>query len=300
MRFQHGASAIDESTVFIDDSSDVTFSDNVIAMNNWGGLLILASSNISIFGTTVNENGGRGIVASRVTGLLLADNETSRNNWRGAPAGYVEWSASGLKVLLIHGGAIVNHLSEDNQASGIWLDTDNKDVTLDGIVSRGNLTDGLILEANQGPVLVINSMIADNGRWGISSLNSIGLSVVDSHFCDNSESQIRIRNQTEARTVRDWETQETLALPPASGWEFSRNVVVSDASNAVLFGIASGTYQEQFIATLNSDGNVWHGRGSANLFTLGDGMRLDLNEWQLLTGQDANSAAEKPKQSCTR
>jgi len=56
--------------------------------NNWGGLGLELSRNVTARRNGANHNGGAGIVTYKTRTLLFEDNETSYNNWRGMKGGF--------------------------------------------------------------------------------------------------------------------------------------------------------------------------------------------------------------------
>jgi hypothetical protein len=73
-----------------------------------------------------------------------------------------------------------------NYSHGLWFDTDNRNVTVSGLVSAGNLGRGLFLEKNPGPIVIDNAKICNNGASGISYGRSDHVTVKNSQVFYNA------------------------------------------------------------------------------------------------------------------
>ena len=156
--FQHANTALDEPAVRFYESSDILVEDCQFRWNNWGGLGLGRSRNVTARRNGASHNGGTGIGTWKTNTLVFEDNETSHNNWRGKKGGFTGWAVAGMKNLYMHGGIFLRHKSVDNQTHGIWFDTDCENILVNEAVFCSNLRYGIYLEANQGPITIRNSL----------------------------------------------------------------------------------------------------------------------------------------------
>ena len=71
-----------------------------------------------------------------------------------AQAAFYEWGMGGTKFFQMRSTTVQNHFSYNNQAEGLWFDTDNKNITINNATLVGNLTAALQIERNEGPVTI--------------------------------------------------------------------------------------------------------------------------------------------------
>lgn len=168
-----------------------------ITWNNFYGLGFHSAQSITFKGLSINNNGGGGIIGSSVSNVLIADSETSNNNWRGMRGDYYDWHTSGIKLLVTRGVEIRNHVSNNNFAPGIWFDSDCRDVIIKDSKTMGNrspgesIVAGIYLEGGIGPYFVERCISVGNRRGvNISSANDVY--IIDSIIADNETSQIYI------------------------------------------------------------------------------------------------------------
>ncbi len=284
MQFVQGNTPLSEGAVAITDSSDVLIANCDFSWNSSIGLLASGVSNLTLRHNSANHNGAAGIDGYQWKRAFLEGNETSYNNWRGAWGGFTGWAPAGTKVALLHEGTIRDHRSFGNQCRGFWLDSDNSHVTVEGALWCRNLRDGVFVEANAGPILIRNSVIAGNQNGsGIAGANSAGVSLVRNLIYGNARSQIEITGVLD-RTVTDWETGATRNVQ-ASHWTLRENLVASSEPAQPLLLTPNW---KPFRATLNSEGNPWEHPGGGRPFRVGP-FSLTLAQWQFLTGSEAHS-----------
>ena len=107
--------------------------------NNWGGLSISGASNFTVQNSIASHNGGVGFQTTRSQYGLYDFNETDYNNWRGAQAAFYDWGMGGFKLFQTRNITVQNHYSYNNQAQGLWFDTDNKNMTVTNATLVGSL-----------------------------------------------------------------------------------------------------------------------------------------------------------------
>ena len=99
--------------------------------NNWGGIGISSSSQITVQNSVASHNGGVGFAGNTDLNTLFNANESDYNNWRGAMGALYDWGMGGTKLMYMHSATVTNHYSYRNQAQGLWFDTDSKNVSID-------------------------------------------------------------------------------------------------------------------------------------------------------------------------
>ncbi len=62
----------------------------------------------------------------------------------------------------MHGASLSGWKSYYNQTGGGWFDTDNANVSIQNLDSSNNLTYGMFLEANEGPISITGSKFCNN------------------------------------------------------------------------------------------------------------------------------------------
>jgi len=287
--FEHAASRIQQAAVSITNSSNITVEESEFRWNNWTGLGVATSNRITVRRSRGNNNGGHGISGYRIRGLLLEDTETSYNNWRGAWGGLIGWDP-GNKFVGVHQGVVRRHTAIGNHARGMWFDFDNEHILIEESVFQGNRTDGIFIEANQGPFTVRASRFCGNGRWGILGAESSDVTIERVIVANNRDAQVWIGGHPDApRPATNWETGQSRLLQ-AERWTLRDNSVVGSDPNQLVFGTGlRSNMWEVFRSSLSSDRNRWHNGALAQPFQVAGGRRLDFAGWQTHTGQDRNS-----------
>ncbi|HJY84823.1 MAG TPA: right-handed parallel beta-helix repeat-containing protein [Candidatus Binatia bacterium] len=293
LRFQHDNTPVQGSAVEIINSSDILIEDCQFVWNNWSGLGLVDSRGVTVRGNTANYNGALGMSGWKLKTLLLENNDTSYNNWRGVKGGFTDWGVAGLKMLLVHDGTYRGHTAIGNQARGFWLDTDCIDILMENAFLCQNLTDGVFLEANQGPMILRNNTICQNQESGLLIGNSSNVTLEENTVYGNKDTQIRVGGG-DARPVTDWETGQAYSLV-SDHWIWRKNAFAGNApSQMLMVTTLSPALWQPFGQSLDSHNNVWFEPGQNNVFVVPGGAHVDLKGWQSATGKDANSVFMDP------
>ena len=187
LTLEHARSCVNDSAASISSSKGVLVDSVHANWNNWGGLEITSSSNITVQYSEASHNGGVGLHGYQDVNSLWTNNKTDYNNWRGAEGGLYDWGMGGFKSLLMHTATVQYHHSYGNQAQGLWFDTDNKNITINNVYLSNNRLANLQLEANEGPIVVKNSYLC-NGLAGAELLNSANTTFQSNTFYNNGAS----------------------------------------------------------------------------------------------------------------
>jgi hypothetical protein len=289
--FVHANTPLQGEAVSFNDCSNVLVEDCQFDWNNWSGLGFGTSHSITVRGSTANYNGAMGMTAGQVQNLLYEDIEASYNNWRGAWGGFTGWSVAGLKQLRIHDAIYRRIKAIGNQTGAFWFDFDCVNVVIDDAFFSQNKTRGIFIEASEGPVTLKHCVICFNHGPGVLSTNSKRVALVDNTIYGNSGPQIQLTGQLD-RPVSNWETKEKMKLN-LEQWLVQDNVVVGSNSNQVLVDL-SGAAVERFMDSLKASRNLWYNPKRADVFRVG-GLNLDLDHWEMVSGQDLDSVFADPQ-----
>ena len=289
LAFEHAASPLDDSAVFFVRMTNLLVQDSFFRWNNWGGLGVYVSANVIAMRNVANHNGGRGMEASRVKSLFYTQNDSSYNNWRGAWGSFFNWAMAGIKVLRIHDGMISGHRAVFNQAHGIWLDTDNANVTIsDGTWCR-NLLSGGFIEASQGPTTIVRDIACWNGGRGLFTTESSNLTVQNSVLYGNERAQLEVGGEP-SRTVTNWETGAVMTVR-AEHLTLCGNAIVGSRGGQDVLAIPGWGF---LLASLKSGRNDWWNPENAAPFLFDWSVHLDLAGWRQTSTQDADSIYADP------
>jgi Right handed beta helix region len=271
-----------------------TVEDATFRWNNWGGLGIRSSENVVVRRSVAIYNGARGMSDWKNRNMLFEDTETSYNNWRGAWGRWHDWSAAGIKNMLLHGGVFRRHKSVGNAAFGFWLDTDNRDIRIDDGFWCDNIG-GAFVEASQGPITIARATICKNTSAGLVASTSGHVTVRDSILYDNGDDAQFATNDEPFGTIRDWETGHTLILR-TEHWTFCGDAFVATKRSQAFLSLPSWDF---FHRTLNAAQNVYWNPVRPDAFWVRGpvmgGQALDLPAWRRTSGQDEGSIYADPK-----
>lgn len=284
IEFSGAASPFDTSAVQITNVSNVTMVDNVVRDNSWVGMSNTTSSAVSLISNRVIENGGGGIGAFQVHGLLLDGTETSSNNWRGVQGDYTGWTIAAVKIVGSHNVTATRHTSTGNHTRGFWIDYDVPSFTMHDSVLCGNLTDGLFIEAAQGPSEVSGTTLCDNGRYGLMISNGRSISLTDSVLCGNGKSAMRLEtDRPEGRTIDTGSGSITL-----NGADHLTMTGNTFGSSPRLFDSNLPSSQwTTLVNTIQSDMNLFSTGSTTFYYEQGE---RTLADWQGLSGEDGGSS----------
>lgn len=293
----------------ISDSDHILIDNDKFVWNNSSGLGFSSVSNVVVQNSAAYHNGGSGFAVDQGKKLSYLNNETSYNNWRQAQGAQYGWAYDGAKLLGLHTVDINGFKAYYNQTGGIWLDTDNANVTIENLDSSNNLSHGMFLEASEGPIAITGSKFCNNkdnlaasaaaGALIVGNADNVKLS--GTLFYNNAlpfrGGQIKIGGTAIGRAVTNWETGVAYNLQ-SQHWTLSGNTIVGIGSNQDLFYFSlNPSAWTLFQASFLSNNNTWWNASNPNVFHPAAGM-YTLRDWHGLTGQDANSTFADPGISC--
>jgi hypothetical protein len=291
--FRHAANCMNTTGAAV-NSSDNILVDGIQALwNNWAGFGVFGSTNITVQNSVANYNGGLGFSATKDQNTLFTFNESDYNNWRGAQGAYYDWAMGGTKFFQMRSTTVLNHFSYNNQAEGLWFDTDNKDILVDSATLSGNVQAGLQIERNEGPVTLQNSLLCYSGQ-GVNVLTSEDVTIKNNTFYNNGgfgkfQGDIYLAGTAGGIAITDWQTHQTYNLV-TTGMVLSGNAFHDSAVGQYVFGTyLGGTDWIDFSTTLNASSNKWYNSSTTNAFKIPNGKTVNLAGWQNAVGSDYNS-----------
>lgn len=299
--FTQAANCINTSGATVTTGSNILIDSVQANWNNWGGLGIYSSDSVTVKNSIASYNGGVGIQGRQDQNTLLSFNESDYNNWRGAQAAFYEWGMGGTKFFQMRTASVQNHFSYNNQAEGLWFDTDNKNITINGATLVGNVTAGLQIERNEGPVTIENSYFCSSGV-GVNLLTSEQVKILNNMFYNNGatnkyQAQIYLAGQPGGKVITDWQTGQTYDLF-TTGLVLTGNIVIDGGAGQNVFGTyVSGSDWSSFANTLNAGNNLWYDAAVANSFKIPNGKLVNFTGWQSTVGTDYTSNWGSPSTS---
>jgi Right handed beta helix region len=301
--FQHASNCMNTTGANIYNSNNVLIDSVQAQWNNWGGLGIYGSTNVTVQNSVANYNGGVGFHASKTQNALFNFNESDYNNWRGAQAAFYDWGMGGTKLMYERNVTIQNHFSYNNQAQGLWFDTDNKNIDIKGATLSGNVQAALQIERNQGPLTLESSVLCSSGS-GVNVLTSTGLTIQNNTFYNNSgtnksQAEIFIGGQAGGRVIVDWQTGQNYHLF-TTGMVLTGNTFDNGGQGQLVFGTyLSGNDWTQFASTLKSSKNTWYDPNTSSSFKIVNGHIVNLSTFQSTVQTDYDSVWQTPANSPT-
>jgi len=262
--------------------------------NNSGGLAFgKASGNaparhITVTNSVFRWNGHGGLTGGEFTDALVVDVETAYNNWRGALAGYYGWSSGGVRLNVIHRVRLRRVTARHNLSPGIWLDTDIKDVVVEGSRAENNLSSGIFIEKTPGPCVVSNSMWYGNYK-GIRGADSEQVLIQNNLSWCNGGGQISFdKNFDPGYPYSDLETG-IAATSYFRAWDIHSNMLVSCGAQQMVYQQSGFDWTKYLwntnITTLAARSNHWWNGWNGVVFDVRDVARTNWTGWTNTVGR---------------
>lgn len=306
--FRHAANCMNNAGAAVNASSNVLVDSVQTMWNNWGGFGVFSSSNVTVQNSTASYNGGVGFMGNQDQTTLFNFNESDFNNWRGAQGAFYDWAMAGTKLFAMRTTTVQNHFSYNNQAEGLWFDTDNQNINVNNATLSGNLLAALQIERSEGPITLQNSYLCSSGT-GVNVLTSEKLTIQNNTFYNNggtgltNQAAIFVAGQAGGIYVTDWQTGQVYDLF-TTGTVLNGNTIVDGPSGQFGFGTyLGGTDWTQFATSLSASNNTWYDPSTTNSFKVVNGTKVNLSGWQSAVGTDYSSTwsmpAASPAANCT-
>jgi hypothetical protein len=302
--FRHAANCINTNGANVSKSTNVLLDQIQANWNNWGGIGINSSSQITVQNSVASHNGGVGFAGNTDRNTLFDSNESDYNNWRGAMGALYDWGMGGTKLMYMHTASVTNHSSYRNQAQGLWFDTDSKNISIDHATLSENVLAGLQIEVDEGPISLTSSKLCSSGL-GLNIINSQNITAANNLFYNNGgtnivkvQAQIYLAGKLGGRQAKDWETGQTYNII-SNNLTLNGNTVQDAGPGQFLFGTyLTGGDWSTFESSLSSNHNSWFDSSVSKAFKLPNGKMVDLAGWQLETREDLASAWNSTNNSC--
>jgi Right handed beta helix region len=294
--------------------------ENVRVEENGQGGLESYCDNTVFRGNVVNANGFAGMLGGVSSGWTVEDNETNRNGWRSWAFGYKGWATAGLKFGLVSNIVIRRHKSLDNEADGLWIDTQNTNVTLEDSLIARNKWDGLFFEASDGPFVARNNTICNNGLTDmiLGSVRQVRLE--NNRILSFGALNTEVPSQNLAVLLGETRRKEPGDSGEVSRAEYPLRDITLTGNTIVAGGgrMLVGSYWyfsdendpnapqskidfEAFITSFRSSRNTWFAeiqKAYSIASNLGYAEDRDFAGWRTVTGQDGDSSFSDPKLTC--
>jgi hypothetical protein len=291
MVFQHAATCINKSGANVNSSSNVVFDSVLVQWNNWGGLGINSSNGVTVKNSIASHNGGVGFGGFHDKNVLFSNNEASYNNWRGAWGGLLDWGMGGLKLMGAHTAKVTGFRAVDNQAQGLWFDTDNKNITISSVHLIRNKVANLQLEANPGPVSISNSSFCSADR-GINVIDTEGITASSNVFYGNganSGAAFFVAGNPGGRSIVDWESHQSYHLHTKNTTLKYNKFQGSGGGQNLFKSYLSSSDFSYFTANFTGTSNHWYDPTSTNKYVLPGGHVTNFSGWKSAVRDDYSS-----------
>jgi parallel beta-helix repeat protein len=296
--FEHAASCMDANAVQVYTSSNVLFDTDQMIWNNWGGLGISGSTDVTVKNSTASYNGGLGFMGYELQNALSSNNEADYNNWRGEMVAFYDYAQGGFKFGRTRNITVTGQHSYNNQAEGLWFDTDNATGSVSGSVLVGNVVDNLKLEANEGPFTITGNTLCSGGV-GVLLMDSAGITLTNNYLYGNQSSgsdlsadqngQIFLAGNPSGRTFTNYLTGASITTQNTNITS-TGNTLVDAGSGQYVFNTYLSSYEwTDFLDSFKSSGNTWWDSSNVDAFRIAGGKTMALSGWRSLTDQDGTS-----------
>lgn len=287
--------------------------------NSKSGLTLANAKNVVIRHCNFDENGYLGVGANRCRNVLIEDSTFNRNAWRLGKLGHAAASLpAGTKMLFMYELTFRRCQINDNYSAGLWFDTSVNFLVVEDSEMRGNWDVGFYYEHCQGPALLKNSVVAENGYndgsrvvpihvAGVLFAESEHLTIDNCDIYDNIHIQVGVRSLDRpgscywtGRFIDGSSRHLALVNNRIRGASYEGQNVQEFFTPAHRLSTLVGRqvhakedlYMRDFPSTYVASGNRYYNPVSEDVFATGPVWgheRVTLQEWQDLTGQDAGS-----------
>ena len=236
--------------------------------NSSAGFRVANQSGITLRRSRFNHNGYHGIVGDRVENILLEDNETNFNNWRGHLGGWSHTSrfVAAAKWHWTDRQIVRRHTSVGNLTYGFWHDIHCHDIRIEDFTAALNTGYGMFFEISYGPFLLERGLLAANGRFDLYSAMAGSVTVRDSILA-SATSQAPFDYHWYVRRDPHWADEPFFA----QGYTLLNNVLHAPASarvHSLRVGVPAGDYRyaPAVAANRGSRGNLYFGANPQTAF----------------------------------
>lgn len=287
--------------------------------NNRAGLIVANAKNVMIRHCNFDDNGLGGVMANRCRNVTIEDSTLNRNAWRLGKLGNAAASLpAATKMLFMLELTFRRCEVKDNYSAGLWFDTSVNHLIVEDCDIQGNWSQGFYYEHCQGPALLKNTTISNNGYndgsrtipvdvGGVLFAESEHLIIDNCTIENNNHYQVGVRSLD--RPGRCYWTGRrndgssrylTLTNSRITGSSYTGENVLDFYTDAHRLSTLVGRqvhakeamYVRDFLPTYVASGNTYFNDVSEEVFATGPKwghVRVSLKDWQDLTGQDLDS-----------
>lgn len=270
--------------------------------NRYAGLQTDKLNKALILNCEANYNGGIGASGSwegYIRDVTFDGFKANFNNWIGAQFDFTGWAPCGVQWSAVRNLVIKNSEFNANYATGLWLDCDNRNVTILNTEARDNIGVGFFVEASKGPFVFKNCRSVNNLRgFYVSCSENVQL---EDCLIKNNDNQFVIfdhwgKGRGPGLFEYDFKEYGTGAL----GEAHTVNTVVKNTVFVNREGCDQPFYTEifsdttgykNFVSSLTSHNNRYHANSPEKAFYYNN-RNYTLEKWQLQFGKDQGSTVQ--------
>lgn len=301
IHFEHAGWALHDAVIF--NKVENLFLLNCTFNNNrYAGLQTDKLNKGLIRNCEASYNGGIGASGSwegYIRNVTFDGFKANFNNWIGAQFDFTGWAPCGVKWSGVRNLVIKNSEFNANYATGLWLDCDNRNVTVLNTEAKDNIGVGFFVEASKGPFLFKNCRSVNNLR-GFYVSCSEGVQLEDCLIKNNDNQFVIFDHWGKGRGPGlfeyDFKEYGTGAL-----WEaHTINTVVKNTVFVNREGSDQPFYTEifsdttgfkNFVSSLTSKNNSYYTNSPEKAFYYNN-RHYTLEMWQLQFGKDQGSTVQ--------
>jgi RNA polymerase sigma factor (sigma-70 family) len=285
VRFCHANAFVQNpGAVYVCDSKNVVI-EQVSIEQSTDGLEIVDCEGITVRDSTFMNNGSA-LSGRRIKDLNVQDVEMMFNCWTTAQNAIYGWIAATSKWSDIENARFTNIKSQFNLGKGLWFDSGCKGVVVDNLRSVGNFDVNLAVDANPGPVTVMNSVIEEGFAGGVRFANSEYITLKTTRIANNAGYQISTVGAPAGRIYQSNGKEMQLFSRQHT---YRNNQILAAESQKLFVSNFTDANWNDFKSTLKSDGNSWWSPDRADAFHASEALRMDFAAWRASVKQDETS-----------
>jgi parallel beta-helix repeat protein len=174
---EHYAPNAAQSAIQGDNGIDWVIEDNEVRYNLYSG--IRATRGSLVRGNWVHHNSMIGIACWKCSGAVIEDNEVNNNPPAAIAEAGATAAASNMKLFKADPLTVRNNYVHDGPHKGIWLDTDNRNVLIEGntVLRHGQAG---IWHENGYDAVIRNNTVTTCGTRGFGWIDGAGINMTNS------------------------------------------------------------------------------------------------------------------------
>ncbi|MBN1144200.1 MAG: right-handed parallel beta-helix repeat-containing protein [Bacteroidales bacterium] len=298
IQFKHAGWALHDAVIF-DNINNLHLENCTFNHNRYAGLQTRRIDKGLIFNCEASHNGGTGSTGSwegYLRDVTFDGFKANFNNWIGAHFDFTGWAPCGVKWTAARNLVIRNSEFNSNYATGLWLDCENRQVTVENTMARDNIGVGFFLEASKGPFFLKNCRSINNLRGVyISASNDVRL---DSCLIKDNDYQVVVFDHWGKGRGPELFEFDFREVETGSLWEaHAVDAVVTNSRFVNREGSDVPFYNElfndsigfrNFVSTLTTQNNLYYTDFPEKAF-YHDKQFYTLEDWRSLFKQDQGS-----------